>query len=236
MMKVISFFTAKGGTGKTTFNMLFASYLKYVQEKQVMVLDLDAPEYSLTCCRDRDIDYLESSGLPCELDSFYPVEAVRDLSEQSIYDLADTIKGLRDQLDWLVLDFKGSFKQGDPVCTLAEEGVLDMIVMPVEIDPMIIASMKSLSTIFQDAGMDALLFFNRVHGKEKPGIYDAVEEWFTSHGCKVSPHRVKGNIAMKREQSGGTFFRSTVCFPQAAIQKNNPAIIDLFEQICAYEK
>ena len=236
MMKVISFFTAKGGTGKTTFNMLFASYLKYVQEKQVMVLDLDAPEYSLTCCRDRDIDYLNSNGLPCELDSFYPVEAVRDLSEQSIYDLADTIKRLRDQLDWLVLDFKGSFKQGDPVCTLAEEGVLDMIVMPVEIDPMIIASMKSLSTIFQDAGMDALLFFNRVHGKEKPGIYDAVEEWFTSHGCKVSPHRVKGNIAMKREQSGGTFFRSTVCFPQAAIQKNNPAIIDLFEQICAYEK
>ena len=221
-MKVISFFTAKGGTGKTTFNMLFASYLKYVQEKQVMVLDLDAPEYSLTCCRDRDIDYLKSNGLPCELESFYPVD--------------DTIKGLRDQLDWLVLDFKGSFKQGDPVCTLAEEGVLDMIVMPVEIDPMIIASMKSLSTIFQDAGMDALLFFNRVHGKEKPGIYDAVEEWFTGHGCKVSPHRVKGNIAMKREQSGGTFFRSTVCFPQAAIQKNNPAIIDLFEQICAYEK
>ena len=236
MMKVLSFFTAKGGTGKTTFNMLFASYLKYVQEKQVMVLDLDAPEYSLTCCRDRDIDYLNSNGLPCELDNFYPVEAVRDLSEQSIFDLADTIKRLRDQLDWLVLDFKGSFKQGDPVCTLAEEGVLDMIVMPVEIDPMIIASMKSLSTIFQDAGMDALLFFNRVHGKEKPGIYDAVEEWFTSHGCKVSPHRVKGNIAMKREQSGGTFFRSTVCFPQAAIQKNNPAIIDLFEQICAYEK
>lgn len=235
-MKVISFFTAKGGTGKTTFNMLFASYLKYVLGKQVMVLDLDAPEYSLTCCRDRDIDYLNSNGLPCELDSFYPVEAVRDLSEQSIYDLADTIKRLRDQLDWLVLDFKGSFKQGDPVCTLAEEGVLDMIVMPVEIDPMIIASMKSLSTIFQDAGMDALLFFNRVHGKEKPGIYDAVEELFTSHGCKVSPHRVKGNIAMKREQSGGTFFRSTVCFPQAAIQKNNPAIIDLFEQICAYEK
>lgn len=236
MMKVLSFFTAKGGTGKTTFNMLFASYLKYVLGKQVMVLDLDAPEYSLTCCRDRDIDYLNSNGLPCELDSFYPVEAVRDLSEQSIYDLADTIKRLRDQLDWLVLDFKGSFKQGDPVCTLAEEGVLDMIVMPVEIDPMIIASMKSLSTIFQDAGMDALLFFNRVHGKEKPEIYDAVEEWFIGHGCKVSPHRVKGNIAMKREQSGGTFFRSTVCFPLAAIQKNNPAIIDLFEQICAYEK
>ena len=84
MMKVLSFFTAKGGTGKTTFNIFFASYLKYVQEKRVMVLDLDAREYSLTCCRDRDIDYLNSNGLPCELDSFYPVEAVRDLSEQSI--------------------------------------------------------------------------------------------------------------------------------------------------------
>ena len=28
-MKVISFFSAEGGTGKTTFNVLLASYIKY---------------------------------------------------------------------------------------------------------------------------------------------------------------------------------------------------------------
>ena len=37
-MQVISFFSAKGGTGKTTFNMLFASYLKYVLGKRVIAL------------------------------------------------------------------------------------------------------------------------------------------------------------------------------------------------------
>ena len=81
--------------------------------------------------------------------------------------------------------FKGSFKKGDPVCVLAETGLIDMVVMPVEIDPIIITSMKSLSTILQEAGMDTLLFFNRVHGKEKPGLYDALKEWFTGRGCKI---------------------------------------------------
>ncbi|MBR5399970.1 MAG: ParA family protein, partial [Bacteroidales bacterium] len=36
-MKVISFFSAKGGTGKTTFNVLLASYIKYRLGKRVMV-------------------------------------------------------------------------------------------------------------------------------------------------------------------------------------------------------
>lgn len=236
MMKVISFFTAKGGTGKTTFNMLFASYLHYVLGKRVMVLDMDSPEYSLSFSREREIAYLLEHELPCVKESFYPVERVHDLSEDHIRQVAKSIEQLRDQLDYLILDFKGSFKKGDPVCVLAETGLIDMVVMPVEIDPIIITSMKSLSTILQEAGMDTLLFFNRVHGKEKPGLYDALQEWFTGRGCKVSPHRVKGNIAMKREQGDGSFFRSTVCFPQAAIQKNNPAIIGLFEEIVGHGK
>ena len=47
-MKVISFFSAEGGTGKTTFNVLLASYIKYRLGKLVMVLDFDYPEFNLT--------------------------------------------------------------------------------------------------------------------------------------------------------------------------------------------
>ena len=53
-MKVISFFSAKGGTGKTTFNVLLASYIKYRLDKRVMVLDFDYPEYNLSYMRRRD--------------------------------------------------------------------------------------------------------------------------------------------------------------------------------------
>lgn len=44
-MFVLSFFSAKGGTGKTTFNMLMASYLKYSLGRRVLLLDADPPEY-----------------------------------------------------------------------------------------------------------------------------------------------------------------------------------------------
>ena len=152
MMKVITFFSAKGGTGKTTFNMLFASYLSYQLGKRVMVVDLDVPEYNLTNCRERELAYLKEKELPCDPDSFYAIEAVEDTSETNIRALAAIIRGLRDKLDYLILDFKGSFKSGDPVLILAEENVIDKVIMPMELDPMVIASVKSLSRVFQDNG------------------------------------------------------------------------------------
>lgn len=235
MMKVITFFSAKGGTGKTTFNMLFASYLSYQLGKRVMVVDLDVPEYNLTNCRERELAYLKEKELPCDPDNFYTIEAVEDTSETNIRALAAIIRGLRDKLDYLILDFKGSFKSGDPVLILAEENVLDKVIMPMELDPMVIASVKSLSRVFQDNGQDTLLFYNRVHGRENPELYDRLTEWFTKNGCKVSPHKVKGNIAMRREQADGAFFRSTVNFPAGAIRKQNPGILDLFDEIIGDE-
>ena len=62
-MKVISFFSAKGGTGKTTFNVLLASYIKYRLCKRVMVLDFDFPEFNLAHMRERDLLYLEREGI-----------------------------------------------------------------------------------------------------------------------------------------------------------------------------
>ncbi len=235
MMKVITCFSAKGGTGKTTFNMLFASYLSCQLGKRVMVVDLDVPEYNLTNCRERELAYLKEKELPCDPDSFYAIEAVEDTSETNIRALAAIIRGLRDKLDYLILDFKGSFKSGDPVLILAEENVIDKVIMPMELDPMVIASVKSLSRVFQDNGQDTLLFYNRVHGRENPELYDRLTEWFTKNGCKVSPHKVKGNIAMRREQADGAFFRSTVNFPAGAIRKQNPGILDLFDEIIGDE-
>ena len=56
-MIVVSFFSAKGGTGKTTFNMSMASFLKYHLGKAVIVLDADTPEYNLYNSRVRELDY-----------------------------------------------------------------------------------------------------------------------------------------------------------------------------------
>ena len=58
-MKVISFLSAKGGTGKTTFNMLLASYLRYAKGKRVIAIDFDAPENNLSATREREVDALQ---------------------------------------------------------------------------------------------------------------------------------------------------------------------------------
>ena len=92
-MKVISFFSAKGGTGKTTFNVLLASYIKYRLGKRVMVLDFDFPEFNLAHMRERDLLYLEREGIPFKEEDFYPIERVRKKKAKDICALAGQLDG-----------------------------------------------------------------------------------------------------------------------------------------------
>ncbi len=99
-MKVISFFSAKGGTGKTTFNVLLASYIKYRLGKRVMVLDFDFPEFNLAHMRERDLLYLEREGIPFKEEDFYPIERVRKKKAKDICALAGQFEKLSTELDY----------------------------------------------------------------------------------------------------------------------------------------
>ena len=234
-MQVISFFTAKGGTGKTTFNMLLASYLKYKLGKRVAMMDFDGPEYNLTFCRSRELEQLSKGDAPVDEKAFYPIIPVRDHSKEYLQALAKMVPQLAKSYDYLIMDFKGSLQMKDPVSVLAQAGVLDKVVIPVELDPMIIASMKSLAQALKANVPKTLLFFNRVHGKEKPEQYEAVRAWFEKNDCKVARSLVKMTIGLKREQSGQeSFLRSTVCFQDKTIRKMNPGIIGLFDEVLEY--
>lgn len=233
-MTVISFFSAKGGTGKTTFNILLASYLKYELGKRVLVLDFDLPEYNLSFNRKRDILYLKEQGFPYNKEQFYPIEEVEDLSEANLKAVAIMLKKMESDFDYILLDFPGSFTEDDAICRLSPISVIDKVVIPVELDPMNIASMKTLAKIFQEEGQETLLFFNRVHGKEKKSQYDAIREWFREEGIHISNHQVKMSIAMKREEGNGIFLRSTTRFPLKEIRERNPDIIGLFNEVIGY--
>jgi len=51
----IAFSTQKGGMGKTTLTVLAASYLHYVKNLDVAVIDCDYPQHSLAEMRRRDV-------------------------------------------------------------------------------------------------------------------------------------------------------------------------------------
>lgn len=233
-MKVISFFSAKGGTGKTSFNMMFASFLRYDLGKNVLMLDFDRPEYNLSYARKREIALMDKEGKEYGLERFYPVEEVAALDEKGIGRIADMLKDLSGEFDYVVMDFPGSFCETDAVCILAMRQALDFVVIPVEMDGMNIASSKALAQIFQESGQKTLLFFNRVHGKERAELYDELKAWFKGNGITVSDNIVKNSISMKKEMGCAGYFRSSVAFPEKLVMERNPGIANLFREVVGY--
>lgn len=235
-MIVVSFFSAKGGTGKTTFNMSMASFLKYHLGKAVIVLDADTPEYNLYNSRVRELDYKRKNG-GIDESALYPVWKVLDVTPEGIESLAGKLDALRGSVDYVLIDFPGSCVKDDAIWTFARRGVLDLVVIPVDIDPMVLASALQLAEIFTHTGQKVLLFFNKVHGKIPSEKYDAVAELFRSRGFRMSECRIKNALAMSRDaESGSNYLRSTICFPEKTVRDLNPQLIDLFKEVIGYEE
>ena len=235
-MIVVSFFSAKGGTGKTTFNMSMASFLKYHLGKAVIVLDADTPEYNLYNSRVRELDYKSKNG-GIDESALYPVWKVLDVTPEGIESLAGKLDALRGSVDYVLIDFPGSCVKDDAIWTFARRGVLDLVVIPVDMDPMVLASALQLAEIFTHTGQKVLLFFNKVHGKIPSEKYDAVAELFRSRGFRMSECRIKNALAMSRDaESGSNYLRSTICFPEKTVRDLNPQLIDLFKEVIGYEE
>lgn len=235
-MFVVSFFSAKGGTGKTTFNMSMASFLKYHLGKAVIVLDADTPEYNLYNSRVRELDYKRKNG-GIDESALYPVWKVLDVTPEGIESLAGKLDALRGSVDYVLIDFPGSCVKDDAIWTFARRGVLDLVVIPVDMDPMVLASALQLAEIFTHTGQKVLLFFNKVHGKIPSEKYDAVAELFRSRGFRMSECRIKNALAMSRDaESGSNYLRSTICFPEKTVRDLNPQLIDLFKEVIGYEE
>ena len=235
-MRTISFFSAKGGTGKTTFNMLLASWLKYEKGLRAAVLDFDSPEFNLSYTRKRELKYLQDKGLTPDEKQLYPILEIEDYeSRKSLQVVRNLMIDAAGSLDVLILDFGGSFNDGDPVLDLVQAGLVDLIVIPLEMDGMILSSGKSLASVLEQLGQKTLLFFNKVHGKEKPQLYVELERWLAEDGLTVSTHRIKNTVKLRRDaDNGSNFLRSTVSFPCKEMQEINPELIQLFKEVSDY--
>ena len=143
-MQVISFFSVKGGAGKSTFNMLLASYLKYVLGKRVLVLDLDAPGYNLSSTREREADGILQENHSLEANNLYPIRKIEDLSRSHIKEEIADLRNLEEGYDYMVIDCPGSLVQTDASFQMLAAGVFTLIVIPMDIDWMSIASSYSL--------------------------------------------------------------------------------------------
>lgn len=234
-MKVISFFSAKGGTGKTTFNMLFASYLKYVLGKKVIALDFDAPENNFASTRDREVDSLLEKDPSATVDGFYPVRQIKSTSQAGIRKAIQELRELEGKYDYVIVDAPGSMSEAEATSLLLVSFVLDLAVIPTDVDGMSIASSYSLACSCQAQNLPFFIFFNRVVWQEKKDLYEAFTQFFEEGGMTVSAHRIRSTVKLRRDSdSAASYLRSSIRFPEKEIRASVPELMELFEEVLEY--
>ena len=230
-MKVISFLSAKGGTGKTTFNMLLASYLRYAKGKRVIAIDFDAPENNLSATREREVDALLEKNPEADLSELYTVRTIQATSTQGILDAIKAVKELKDY-DYVIIDTPGSISDGEATIHILVSGILDLAVIPTDVDGMSIASSYSLGNICQDLKIPFFIFYNRIVPQEKKDLYEAFTGMFNDGGMKVSANRIKNTVKLRRDSdSAASHLRSSIHFPEKDIKACVPEILSLFEEV-----
>ena len=223
--KYVAFSTQKGGAGKTTLTVLVASYLHYVKNYNVAVIDCDFPQHSITELRERDFKMVDNDeyykGLAYEQitrlegKKFYPV--VESNPQEALND-ADTLCE-QGQYDFVFFDLPGTLNNMDLVEALA---TMDYIIAPIAADRFVVESTLNYLISVRDTIVSTgksnikgmFLFWNLVDGREKSDLYEVYEAVIKELGFPLLKTFVPDSKRFRHELSAEhkALFRSTI-FP-----------------------
>ena len=247
-MRALTFFNSKGGTGKTTFTVLMASWLAYKKGCPVVVYDCDYPSYQLVKMRQADKRIIQADPLSqlARLSSgkkpFGVAKAMgRDtFTQDQIRFIVGEFRRQKESADgYMLLDFPGRFLPTDPAWHLAKEGLLDLVVFPIDTDQQSRSDAYSVYKKmqgFRREGQPSLFVWNREAPAERRGRRDWYGEstrMFRERGIPVAGTRMRDILIARRDATTFGFVRNTLCWPQANIDKACPYIENLFEEIKA---
>lgn len=236
--RVISFYTDKGGTGKTTMNVTLCSYLAYKLGYSVILFDTDYPSLHAHELRKRELEAIEKD---IELREFvqqsfsgdirpYEIFAVRDDFDRVVKTL-QTVKNAGNY-DFIIIDLPGALNN-DFVKKIVPARIIDNYFLPTTLDKTVMVSNIKLGNLLKGYAKDVQIVWNNVFHYDKPQMYDAYSRMLIeSYGISVLRSRVKNTVYLRREMgTERNFFKSTLCYPEAFINKNRSNIPDLFNEI-----
>lgn len=232
--KYVAFSTQKGGAGKTTLTVLVASYLHYVKNYNVAVIDCDFPQHSIADLRERDFKMVDKDefykGMAYEQitrlkgKKFYPV--VESSTEEALND-ADALCE-QDEYDFIFFDLPGTLNNKDLVVALAN---MDYIIAPIAADRFVLESTLNYLIAVRDTivnpgksnikGMH--LLWNLVDGREKSDLYEVYEAVIRDLSFPVMKTFVPNSLRFRKEQSIShkALFRSTIFPADKALVKGS---------------
>ena len=245
-MKIITFFSEKGGVGKTTFSSMFASWLCYAKREKVYVFDFDFPGYQMTNMRNRDQGVLDrGDNQLAQLASgneFFQIAQIKGdykgYKDAHLQDIADKIARMKELDGYAVMDFPGRFLKCDPAYYLIKVGLIDLIVFPITTDVQSITSALNLTNVVRnelgrkDQGL--MYMWNMETANERKGKrdwYATYDHLFKSMNIPVASVRMRDIEILRRDPPTFGFVRNTMCWPDVNVKMRCPYVEDLFSEI-----
>lgn len=230
--KCVAFSTQKGGAGKTTLTVLIASYLHYVKDYNVAIIDCDFPQHSISDIRKRDVEMTLQSEYYKQL-AYNQITRIGKkgyliLESKPENALEEAQKLEHEELDFIFFDLPGTVNSPGVLRTLS---MMDYIFSPIAADRVVLESTlrfvvninENLITTGRSDIKGLYLFWNMVDGREKSELYKIYEKVIDELGLTVLKTFIPDSKRFRRElpTSGKAVFRSTLFPPDRSLLKGS---------------
>jgi cellulose biosynthesis protein BcsQ len=236
----ISFSTQKGGVGKSTMTTLMASVLHYRLGFNVLVMDCDFPQHSLTQMRERDKtalmqnDYHKKAAMKqfqAINKKAYPI--ISSKAEDAVEKALEYMGTMAVTPDVIFFDLPGTANTKGVLTTLTR---MDFIFSPITADRLVVESTLGFTRAFlglpqtgESRKEQALwLFWNQVDGREKTGLYEAYQSVMRELAIPIMETRIMDSKRFRKEtdDAGNAIFRSSLLPAEMPLMKATR--LDLF--------
>ena len=178
----------KGGVGKSTFTILLASWLHYALGRDVLVVDCDAPQWSIVAQRERELDVLERNDryklMMVRLfkrtgRKIWPV--VRSTPEEGLQAAHAYLAAGDREADFVLLDLPGTVAAPGIFRLLAR---LDHLFIPLKADKLVLESALSFA-----GAVDERLVHNDAHRLTGLHLFWTMVDWREHRLCEGNNFR-----------------------------------------------
>lgn len=224
----VAFSTQKGGVGKTTFTVLAASYLYYIKGYNVVVVDCDYPQHSISAMRKRDVEQIST-------DENYKLLAYNQFTalgkkaypilcsspEEAIATAEEFLKTVSMDIGVVFFDLPGTVNSEGVISSLAS---MDYIFTPITADRVVLESSLSFAMTvnnlliknetYRIKGIH--LFWNQVDKRERTDLYQLYEQTIKELELSLMQTYIPDTKRYKKEMFGSkpSIFRSTMFPPE----------------------
>jgi cellulose biosynthesis protein BcsQ len=233
--KFISFFNQKGGVGKTTLEILMASYCHNVLDMKVGILDADYPQLNVHKLREDEIDMVKGNDTYKEAfvnlgKQAYPVANTTPADAAAEMQLFLDLDEGEQPYDLVFVDLPGTINTPGVLQTISR---LDHIFIPLIADQLVIKSSLEFGLLVNEnliskpeIHLKSLHFFwNNVVKSEKSPLYEVAEKVIKNAGMDILETHLGQSVKFRKPE-----FRSTL-FPMHPTLIKDSNMVGLIEEI-----